>query len=107
MSDTEKGKTMASYLTHEPQEEFLNAIRTGQQAVVEAVKTWVDTVKAVTPQVPSIQVPFADRLPAAEDVVASVYDFAEKLLANQRQFAGELLKVTAPLLPGNDGVAAQ
>ena len=94
---------MASYLTHEPQEELLNAIRTGQQAFVEAVKTWVDTVKAVTPQVPSIQLPLADRLPAAEDVVASAYDFAEKLLANQRQFADELLKATSPLLPGNDG----
>jgi len=86
---------MASYLTHEPQEEFLNAIRTGQQ-------TWVDAVKAVTPQMPPIQVPLADRLPAAEDVVASAYDFAEKLLASQRQFAGDLLKATAPLLPGND-----
>ena len=94
---------MASYLTHEPREELLNAIRTGQQAFVEAVKTWVGTVKAVTPQVPSIQVPLADRLPAVEDVVASAYDFAEKLLANQRQFAGELVKATAPLLPGNDG----
>jgi len=94
---------MASYLTHEPQEELLNAIRTGQQAFVEAVKTWVDTVKAVTPQVPSIQVPLADRLPSVEDVVASAYDFAEKLLANQRQFVGELVKATAPLLPGNDG----
>jgi len=37
--------------------------------------------------------------------VASAYDFAEKLLANQRQFAEELLKVTTPLMPG-DGKSA-
>jgi hypothetical protein len=104
---------MANYFGKEPQEEFFNAIRTGQQAVVEAVKIWVDAVRTVTPQVPSPRIPFIDRLPAADDVVASAYDFAEKLLANQRQFSGELLKVAAPLLPGNDsdkqewGVAAQ
>ena len=32
--------------------------------------------------------------------MASAYDFAEKLLATQRQFAEELMKVTAPLMPG-------
>jgi hypothetical protein len=38
--------------------------------------------------------------------VASAYDFAEKLLATQRQFAEELLKVTTPLMP-SDGKSAQ
>ena len=93
---------MTSYSTQDLQKEFLNVIRVSQETVVEAVKTCVHTVKAVTPQMPPIQVPLADRLPAAEDVVASAYDFAEKLLASQRQFAGDLLKATAPLLPGDD-----
>jgi hypothetical protein len=93
---------MASYPTKDLQEEFLNAIRTSQETVVEAVKTWVGTVKAVTPKVPSVQVPLADRLPKPEDVVACAYDFAEKLLSSQRQFAEELLKATTPLMPGSD-----
>ena len=92
---------MASYPMQDLQEEFLNAIRKSQETVVEAVKTWVDTVKAVTPKVPSVQVPLAGWLPKPEDVVASAYDFAEKLLSSQRQFAEELLKATTPLMAGN------
>jgi hypothetical protein len=92
---------MAGYSTQDLQEEFLNVIRVSQETVVEAVKTWVDTVKAVTPMVPSIQVSLADRLPKPEDVVTSVYDFAEKLLSGQRQFAEELVKATAPLMAGS------
>ena len=50
---------------------------------------------------PSVQVRFAEKLPKPEDVVTSAYDFAEKLLSSQRQFAEELVKATAPLMPGN------
>ena len=90
---------MASYPTKEVQDEFLNTIRKSQETVVEAVRTWADTVRSVTPKVPSVQVPLADRLPKPEEVVASAYDFAEKLLASQREFAEELLRATMPLMP--------
>ena len=53
------------------------------------------------PKLSSVNVPFADRLPKPEDVVASGYDFAEHLLALQRQFAENLLKATEPLIPVN------
>ncbi len=92
---------MTSYTTRDLQEEFLNVIRTSQETVVEAVKTCVDTVKSVTPRVPAVHVPLADRLPKPQDVVTSAYDFAEKLLSNQRQFAEELVKAAAPLMAGN------
>jgi hypothetical protein len=32
--------------------------------------------------------------------VTGAYDFAEKLLSSQRQFAEELVKATAPLMAG-------
>jgi hypothetical protein len=35
-----------------------------------------------------------------EQAVASAYDLAERLLANQRKFAEDLVKATAPLMPG-------
>jgi hypothetical protein len=92
---------MADYPTQDLQEEFLKMIRVSQETVVEAVKTWVDNVRAVTPRVPSIQGPRADRLPKPEDVVTSAYDLAEKLLSGQRQFAEELVKATAPLMSGS------
>ena len=94
---------MTRYSTQDLQEEFWNVIRTSQETVVEVVKTCVDTVKTVTPKVPVARVPLADRLPKPEDVVTSAYDFAEKLLSSQRHFAEELVKATAPLMPGNDG----
>jgi hypothetical protein len=92
---------MASYSTQDLQEEFLNIIRASQETVVDAVKTLVDSVKTVTPKVPSVQMPFAEKLPTPEAVVTGAYDFAEKLLASQRQFAEELVKATAPLMPGS------
>jgi len=92
---------MASYSTQDLQEEFLKVIRASQETVVDAVKTVVDTVKTVTPKVPSVQIPLAQKLPTPEAVVTGAYDFAEKLLSSQRQFAEELVKATAPLMPGN------
>src|SRR6201995_1007708 len=106
---------MPSTPTRDLPEEFLAATRKSQEAMIRAIRTWVETVKTVTPKLPSayaplserlpklpsVTVPFADRLPKPEDVVASGYDFAERLLANQRKFAEELLAGTQPLAPAN------
>jgi hypothetical protein len=91
---------MATNSVQELQDEFLNTIRKGQETWVEAIRTWVETVQSMTPGVPSMEVPLTDKLPRPEDVVASAYDFTEKLLASQRQFAEEVLKATVPLMPG-------
>src|SRR2546421_1006154 len=106
---------MPSTRTRDLPEEFLAATRKSQEAMIRAIKTWVDTVRTVTPnlpsvyaplaqrlpKLPSVTVPFADRLPKPEDVVASGYDFAEHLLAIQRKFAEDLLAATEPLIPAN------
>jgi len=91
---------MASTPTQDLQDEFLNTIRKSQETVIDAIKSWVETIQSVTPKIPSVQVPGADKLPKPEDVVASAYDFAEQLLASQRKFAEEVLKATTSLLPG-------
>ncbi len=90
---------MASNPAEQLQEEFLSAIRKSQDIVLQAIKTWVDSAQAVTSKVPAVQLPFADQLPKPEDVVSGTYDFAEQVLANQRKFAEDILKATAPLLP--------
>jgi len=84
----------------ELQDQFLSMIRKGQEIALDVIKSMVDSVQTITPNIPSFDVPFADRLPKPQDVVASGYDFAEKLLSSQRQFADEVVKATAPLLPG-------
>ena len=91
---------MASTMTHDVQEQILSIVRKSQEVALDTLKTWVETVQSITPKIPSVDVPFADRLPTPHDVVASSYSFAEQMLKNQKKFADEVLEVTSPLLPG-------
>jgi hypothetical protein len=91
---------MPSNPTQAVQNEVLNTVRKSQEAVIDAIKTWVETVQSITPKVPAVEIPYADKLPKPEEVVASAYDFAEQLLAGQRKFAEDVLKATSALTPG-------
>ena len=93
---------MASTPTQDLQNEVLNTVRKSQENVIDAIKTWVETVQSMTPKVPAVDMPFADKLPKPAEVVASAYDFAEQLLAGQRRFAEEVLKATSALTPGTE-----
>ena len=103
--------TMASIPT---QDEVLAATRKSREAMIAAVKNWLETVRTATPKaasvyasltdhlrkLSSVSLPFADKLPTPQDAVANVYNMAEQLLADQRKFAEELLKAMTPLIPG-------
>lgn len=82
------------------QDEILKNVHKSQEAVVDAIKSWTDTVQSITPKLPAANLPFADKLPKPEELMANAYDFAKQLLASQRKFAEDMLKATAPLLPG-------
>ena len=86
------------------QEEVLAATRKSQEAMMAAIKTWLETVRTTAPKLPSklpqVSLPFTDKLPTPQDAVANAYHLAEQLLASQRRFAEDLVKVTAPLRPG-------
>jgi len=84
----------------ELQDQILSMVRKGQEIALDAIKTMVDTVQTITPKIPAVDLPLAEKLPKPHDVVAGGYDFAEKLLSNQRKFADEVVKATAPLMPG-------
>jgi hypothetical protein len=94
---------MASTTTtqQELQDQFLSIVRKSQEIALDAIKSIVDTVQTITPKIPAVDMPFVDKLPKPQDVVATGYDFAEKLLSSQRKFADEVVKAAAPLLPGN------
>jgi hypothetical protein len=95
------------------QEEILTATRKSQEAMIAALKSWLETVRTATPKLtamyapltdklpklPPVSLPFADKLPTPEEAVASAYHTAEQLLANQRKFTEELLKAMTPLIP--------
>ena len=103
------------------QEEVLAATRKSQEAMVAAVKNWLEAVRTVTPKVTSVyspltdrlpklapvSLPFADKLPTPQDAVSNAYNMAEELLASQRKFAEELLKAMTPLMPGRGAVASK
>ena len=93
---------MASNPTQDLQNEILSTVRKSQESVVDAIRTWVETIQSMTPKVPAVDLPFADQLPKPEEVVASAYDFAEQLLASQRRFAEEVIKATSALTPGTE-----
>jgi hypothetical protein len=93
--------TTTTSTQQELQDQFLSIVTKSQEMALDAIKSMVDTVQTITPRIPAVDVPFADRLPKPQDVVASGYDFAQKLLSSQRKFADEVVKAAAPLLPGN------
>ncbi len=91
------------------QNEIMNAISKSQAAVVEAIEKWAATVQSMKPELPELNLPFADslniadKLPKPEGLVKNAYDFAEQLLANQRKFAEDVLKAASPLLHNPSG----
>ncbi|HEY7262043.1 MAG TPA: hypothetical protein VH589_11225 [Trebonia sp.] len=87
---------MAITTKEERQEEFLSTLRKGQDIALDALKTLVETIQFVTPAMPAI------RVPKPREVVAGASDFAGLLLANQREFADEVIAVTSQLLPGKE-----
>jgi len=89
------------------QDEILKTVRGSQSAVVEAIQVWARTVQSVTPALPDLHVPFAEKLPEPQELIASAYDFAEQLLASQRKFAEDVLKATTPMLAGHDAAPAR
>jgi hypothetical protein len=93
---------MASNVTQDMQEQILTTIRKSQEIALDALKTWVETVQSLTPSIPSMSLPLADRLPDPHEVVARGYDFVEQVLTSQRKFADEVLAVASPLLPGDE-----
>jgi hypothetical protein len=91
---------------HEIQGQILDTVRKSQDAVVDALKTWTETVQSITPSIPTPSLPLADKLPKPEELVASAYDFAEQLLASQRKFAESVLEVTGPVAARKNGAPA-
>jgi len=86
---------MTATVTGDVQEQVLGIVRKSQEMALDAIKSMVDSVATITPKIPTVDVPFADKLPKPQDVVATGYDFAEKLLSSQRKFADEVVKAAA------------
>ena len=79
------------------QDQILDAVRAGQEAVLSAVGTLANGTKPIAEKLPAS--PLADRLPKAADVVDNYFGFAQKLLANQKDFTLKLAESYRPAKP--------
>ena len=88
-------------LTATTQDQFFTTLENIQDAVLEGVKLWNGAVKSVVPDtlVEKVEsLPGAQYLPSPATYVALRFDFAEKLLAQQRVFFEQLVAETAPVV---------
>ena len=88
------------------EEEFLSIIRKGQETALETLEPLVEAARYVITTMPVVRVPLAGLLPTAHEAVADGREFAQQLLANQRQFADKVITATSPLRPGRAGPRA-
>jgi len=73
-----------------PTDQFVEIANRSQEAVTTAVRTWADTVQSFTSKVTAGQ----GQLPDLAGVVDQYFDFAEKVLANQRELAQQWASAT-------------
>jgi hypothetical protein len=70
------------------QDQVLATVKTAEDAVVSATKSIVEPLATRLPSTP-----LAANLPRASDLVNNSFSFAEKVLANQKEFYNELAQV--------------
>ena len=74
-----------------PTDQFVDIANRGQEAVTTAVRTWTDSVQSLASKFTAGQ----GQLPDLQGVVEQYFDFAEKVLANQREFAQQWASAAA------------
>ena len=82
------------------EDQVLETVKQGQEAIVKAVRTWADASKNLIPDLPPL--PFADQLPNVSELVENGFAFADKLIASQREFAAAILEAAKPVYGAAD-----
>jgi len=90
------------------EDQILDTVKQGQEAIVKAVRTWADASKNLIPDLPPL--PFSDQLPNVSEIVETSFAFADKLIASQREFASAILEAAKPVYsavekPAKNGAA--
>lgn len=77
------------------QTKLLDTIESVQEPVVDVVKQVADKVEGRVPELPAV--PGADKLPPAGEFIDAQFDFAVKVLDQQRAFVQALLDAVRPV----------
>lgn len=77
------------------EEQVLDLLKQAEEAIVSAVASVARAVAPLVPDLPSVP----NQLPTPTEVVDASFAFAERLLANQKQFVSRLVDAASPVLP--------
>jgi hypothetical protein len=72
------------------QDQTLDTVRKAQDAVVEAVTAWTETAKPPTTD------DVTKQFPTIAEVIDANFDFAQRFLSDQRDFAHRIIAATTP-----------
>jgi hypothetical protein len=86
------------------EKQILDAIRTGEDAVVKTVSSWVEAARRLSPSLFSL--PYPEQLPAPGEVIDHVYNLVDEFTTSQRDFAKKLLGAVQPVLVGGTSTPA-
>jgi hypothetical protein len=84
------------------EDQAIDGVKQAQDVALKVTKTLVDTVAGY---VPDYDLPFAERLPNADQVVDNLFDFLGELLKVNRAFAHQVIDALAPLAGEDKPVA--
>jgi hypothetical protein len=83
--------------TEDLQAQVLEGIRKSQEAVIDGMRSWAETMQRLVPGAGQAALPRGEQLPTPTEVVDSVFDFAAQLLDAQRELAHTMLGATASI----------
>ncbi|MDQ3661854.1 MAG: hypothetical protein M3454_12500 [Actinomycetota bacterium] len=83
-------------VTRGAQQQILESIEQTQKAALEGFRTWTDAFEKMIPDTPTAK--FWNDWPSVEESIDSAYDFAGKVLDNQRKFTKNVLQATRPVV---------
>lgn len=81
-------------MTIAAQDQLLGALSTSQAAMLDGVRTFSTSLADTMPKLPAI--PGLDAVPSPVEALELSFDFAARLLANQRDFMLALVGAAAP-----------
>ena len=94
---------MATDENKQVQDQVLDAIKQSQDAALQAVSAWSESVAKFAPKPPDMpKLPMVDALPNPSELSDQYFEFAQQLLTSQQKFVEQLIA----LLPGQDQTSA-
>ena len=81
------------------EDQVLETVHQGQEAVVKAVGIWAEAAGNLIPQ--PLSLPYSDQIPAPAELVERYFEYSAKLLNAQKDFVGAVLGAVEPVLGGN------